>query len=99
MFLMLCPGSERFHPQVSSANSWFSSLHCYDEQWPGHLQGCPRNDHESPGSLPIPLFFRNNYLGIVHELNIHALIAYTVTMQVAALGAFFWLRKAVSHQE
>jgi MFS family permease len=38
-------------------------------------------------------------LGILYELNIHALIAYTVTMQVAALGAFFWLRKAVSHQE
>ncbi len=32
-------------------------------------------------------------LGILYELDLRALIAYTVIMQVMALGAFFWLRK------
>lgn len=34
-------------------------------------------------------------LGILYELDLRALIAYTVIMQIAALGAFFWLRKTV----
>jgi len=38
-------------------------------------------------------------LGILYELDLRALIAYTVFMQIAALGVFFWLRKAASHGE
>ena len=32
-------------------------------------------------------------LGILYEMDIRVLIAYSVLMQAAALGAFFWLRK------
>lgn len=32
-------------------------------------------------------------LGLLYEMDIRVLIAYSVLMQVAALGAFFWLRK------
>jgi MFS-type transporter involved in bile tolerance (Atg22 family) len=37
-------------------------------------------------------------LGFLYEMDLRVLIAYSVLMQVAALGAFFWLRKAAARQ-
>ena len=38
-------------------------------------------------------------LGLLYEMDLRMLITYSVLMQVAALGAFFWLRKAAVHPE
>lgn len=37
-------------------------------------------------------------LGLLYEMDLRVLIAYSVLMQVAALGAFFWLRNSAGQQ-